>query len=85
MTYIVHMMGGRDIEMPDDEHERLQKAVKDKVAQITRKSNGEIINLNMISSSEKLIELPKAELGAVDRFMERRRAAGNHNPQKRKK
>lgn len=85
MSYILHMMGGRDIEVSNEEHEKIQKAVEDKVGAVVRESNGEIITLSTISSSEKLIELPKAELGAVDRFMERRRAAGNHNPQKRKK
>lgn len=84
MSYILHMMGGRDIEVSNEEHEKIQKAVEDKVGAVVRESNGEIITLSTISSSEKLIELPKAELGAVDRFMERRRAEGNHNPQKRK-
>lgn len=84
MSYILHMMGGRDIEVSNEEHEKIQKAVEDKVGAVVRESNGEIITLSTISSSEKLIELPKAELGAVDRFMARRRAEGNHNPQKRK-
>jgi len=81
MTYIVHMMGGRDIEMEDDEHSKLQQAVKDKVGAIVRKSNGEILTLSTISSSEKVIEPPKYEASAVDDFMERNRKAKKENNQ----
>jgi hypothetical protein len=82
MTYIVHMMGGRDIEMEDDEHSKLQQAVKDKVGAIVRKSNGEILTLSTISSSEKVIEPPKYEASAVDDFMERNRKGKKENNQK---
>jgi len=81
MTYIVHMMGGRDIEMEDEEHARLQKAVKEKVGAIVRKTNGEILTLSTISSSEKVIEPPKYEASAVEDFMERTRGAKKENNQ----
>lgn len=56
MTYILHMMGGRDIEVSDDEYSGIAQAVKDKVGQIVRKSNKEVITLSAISNTEKVFD-----------------------------
>ena len=74
MSYIVHMSKGNDIELDDQEHENFKQCVVDGVV-FKRKKTGEMINPAFFINSEKVVELHKAEIGAVDRFMERRRAA----------
>lgn len=83
MSYILHMSKGNDVELNDEEYAVFQKCVENGKV-FTRNRNEEMINPSFFINAEKVIELPKAERGAVDRFMERRRAEGNHNPQKRK-
>lgn len=83
MSYIIHMSKGNDVELEDTEYEVFRKCVETGEV-FTRKKNLEMLNPSFFINAEKIVELPKAELGAVDRFMERRRAEGNHNPQKRK-
>lgn len=82
MSYILHI-GKEEAILSDEEYESFKTAA-DNGTWFERKSNGERINPPFVTHAEKIVELPKAELGAVDRFMERRRAEGNHNPQKRK-
>jgi hypothetical protein len=81
MTYILHMMGGRDIEVTDEEHQNIVKAVEGKEDKAVIRKNEEIITLNTISSSEKVIEPPKYEANAVEDFMERTRGAKKENNQ----
>lgn len=77
MTYILHMMGGRDIEMSDEEYAGIKAASKNQERQVIRKSNQEIITLSMISNTEKVVEPPEYNPNAVDDFMERQRKKNN--------
>jgi len=80
MSYIIHMSKGNDVELTDKEYQVFRECVVNGEV-YDREVNDEMINPAFFINAEKVIDLPKAEIGALDRFMERRRAEKKNNPE----